>query len=198
MPKSDDTESTVDRDLLQRTFPDEVRAAIARYPDGRQASAVLSLLYLAQAAYGQVSDAAVREVAAILDMDATHVHGLVGFYTLFYDRPHGAFVIHYCNDLPCALRGADDLLTRLCARLGLQPGETSADGLFTLETVKCLAACDRAPLMQVNLEYFYDLTDERLDEIIADLRAIAAAEPPRRPPYGYGPPSAARAALAVR
>jgi NADH-quinone oxidoreductase subunit E len=179
----------VSRDVLQRTFPDDVRAAIAQIPPGREASAVLPMLYLAQAAYGHLTDDAIREVADLVALDATRVRGLVGFYTLFYDRPHGGYVIHYCTDLPCALRGAGDLLPALCARLGIQPGETSADGLFTLETVKCLAACDRAPVMQVNLEYCGDLTEARLDEILADLRALAAAAPARRPPFGFGPPS---------
>ena len=185
-------------DLLQRTHPDEVRAALARYPAGGQASAVLELLYLAQAAYGHLSDDAVREVAALAGTDPTRVRGLVGFYSLLYDRPHGGYVIHFCADLPCALRGAEGVLQALCDRLGVRPGETSADGLFTVEAVKCLAACDRAPVMQVNLEYFEDLTEARLDEIIADLRALAASGPPRRPPFGFGPPSGIRAAAGAR
>jgi len=175
--------------LLQRTFPNEVQSAIAGYPPGRQASAVLRLLYLAQAAYGRVTAEAIEEVASILDMDPTHVRGLVGFYTLFLEHPHGGYVVQFCNDLPCALRGAEDFLPTLERKLGCRAGETSADGLFTLECVMCLAACDRAPMMQVNLEYFHDLTPERLDEIVSDLRAKAAAGPPRRPPFGFGPPS---------
>jgi NADH-quinone oxidoreductase subunit E len=174
---------------LQNTFPTEVQAAIGTYPPGRQASAVLRLLYLAQAAYGHITDEAVDEVAGLLDMDPTHVRGLVGFYTLFLDHPHGGYVVQYCNDLPCALRGAEDFLPTLVEKLSCQPGETSADGLFTLECVMCLAACDRAPMMQVNLEYVCDLTAEKLDTLIADLRARAAANPPRRAPFGYGPPS---------
>lgn len=176
-------------DLLERTYPQEVRAALEQYPPGRQSSAVLRLLYLAQAAYGRLNAEAVGEVASLVDLDPTQVRGLVGFYTLLLEEPHGGYVVHYCNDLPCALRGADDFLPTLCRKLGAQPGETSADGLFTLEPVMCLAACDRAPMMQVNLEYFYDLTEERLEEVIADLRARAADRPPRRPPFGYGPPS---------
>ncbi len=176
-------------DLLERTYPNEVRAAINHFPPGRQASAVLRLLYLAQAAYGRLTAEAIGEVAALVELDPTHVRGLVGFYTLLMEAPHGGYVVHYCNDLPCALRGADDFLPTLCEKLGVQPGETSADGLFTLEPVMCLAACQRAPMMQVNLEYFYDLTPERLDQIVADLRARAAASPPRRPPFGFGPPS---------
>jgi len=184
-------------DLLQKTFPNEIQAALAKYPPGRQASAVLSLLYLAQAAYGRINAEAISEVAELLEMDPTQVRGLVGFYSLFYEERHGGNVVHYCNDLPCALRGAEDFLPVLEETLGCKAGETSADGLFTLECVMCLAACDRAPMMQVNLEYFCDLTPERLDAIVADLRARAAANPPRRAPFGFGPPSEiASAALA--
>jgi NADH-quinone oxidoreductase subunit E len=178
-------------DRIARTFPDLVHACLAKYPDGHGASAVLELLYLAQAAYGYLDDAAVTEVATLTGLDATRIRGLVGFYSLFYDRPHGRYVIHFCTDLPCALRGADELLPELCARLGIAPGETTPDGLFTLETVKCLAACDRAPVMQVNLTYFHDLAERDLDGIIADLRALAAVDPPFLPPYGAGPPPAA-------
>jgi NADH-quinone oxidoreductase subunit E len=176
-------------DLLERTFPDQVRAAIAMYPPGRQASAVLQLLYLAQTAYGELSPAAIDDVARLLDMDATQVRGLVGFYALLYEEFPGGYVIHYCTDLPCALRGAEDLFPVLCQKLGLDGEGRSPDGLFRVEKAMCLAACDRAPVMQVNLEYCYDLTPETLDSIVADLRARAAADPPRRLPFGFGPAS---------
>lgn len=176
-------------DLLERTYPNEVRAAIAKYPPGRQASAVLGLMYLAQAAYGHLSGEAVDEVARLLDMDPTQVRGLVGFYSLFYEDEPGGYVIHYCTDLPCALRGAEGFFDVLCQKLGLAGEGLSPDGLFRLERVMCLAACDRAPVMQVNLQYFHDLTPETLDELIADLRARAAAGPPRRAPLGFGPPA---------
>lgn len=178
-------------DRLARTFPDEIRAAVAKYPPTRQASAVLNLLYLAQAAYGRITDEAVAEVADLLEMDPTQVKGVVGFYSLFKQEPHGRFVLHYCTDLPCMLRGAGELLPALCAAVGADPGSTSADGLFSVETAMCLAACDRAPMMQVNLEFAYDLTPERIDEIVAELRALAATDPPPAPapPFGFGPPS---------
>jgi NADH-quinone oxidoreductase subunit E len=183
-------------DLLLRSFPDEVRKAIAKFPEGRQASAVLTLLYHAQAAYGQLTPEAIREVASLLEMDATHVRGVAGFYSLFYEEPQGGFVVHYCDDLPCALRGSSEFLPTLSEKLGCQPGETSADGLFSLERVMCLAACDRAPMMQINLEYFHDLDDKTVDEIIAMLRERAANNPARRAPFGYGPPSEMEGAAA--
>ena len=175
--------------LLQDTFPDEVAAAVAKYPDGRQASAVLNLLYLAQAAYGRITDQAVEEVAEALSMDATQVRGVVGFYTLLKEEPHGRYVVHYCTDLPCALRGAAAFKGEVCRAFGTEFRSTSADGLFSLEEAMCLADCDRAPMMQVNLEYVHDLTPETLDALVTELRARAAAGPPPRAPYGFGPPS---------
>lgn len=179
-------------DLLRRHHQAEIDAAVAKYPPGRQAAAAIELLYCAQAAYGHLTDEAVAEVAQVLGMEPTHVEALVGFYTLFLDRPHGRCVVHYCNDMPCALRGAEELLPDLVTRLGCAPGETSPDGMFSLETVMCLAACDHAPMMQVNLEYFEDLTVEKLDQIVADLR-VRAAGAPLKPPFGVGPPSQAAA-----
>jgi len=175
--------------LLQQTFPSEMAAAIAKYPDGRSASAVLNLLYLAQAAYGRITAEAIEEVAQALAMDPTQVRGVVGFYTLLKEEPHGKYVVHYCTDLPCALRGAEAFKGEVCRAFGAGFGETSADGLFSLEEAMCLADCDRAPMMQVNLEYVHDLTAESLDALVADLRARAADAPPPRAPFGYGPPS---------
>lgn len=176
-------------DLLQQRFGPEIQAAFARYPAGREKSAALQLLYLAQAAYGHLSTEAIEEVAGLIGTDSTHVRGLAGFYSLFFERPHGGYVVQYCNDLPCALRGADDFLPVLEEKLGCKAGQTSDDGLFTLECVMCLAACDRAPMAQINLEYVYDLDAASLEALVAELRAKAAANPPRQAPFGYGPPS---------
>lgn len=176
-------------DLLRRRFASEIEAAFARYPEGRRKSAALQLLYLAQAAYGHLNTEAIEEVADLIGTDSTHVRGLAGFYSLFFERPHGGFVVQYCNDLPCALRGADDFLPVLEEKLGCKAGHSSEDGLFTLECVMCLAACDRAPMAQINLDYVYDLSPESLDALVAELRAKAAAEPERRAPFGFGPPS---------
>lgn len=174
-------------DRLQRAFGPEVKAAVAKYPSGRQASAVLDLLYLAQAAYGRITTEAIDEVASVLQMDPTQVRGVAGFYSLFKEEPHGAFVVHYCTDLPCALRGAEAFLPRVCRAFGVaKAGETSPDGLFSVEEAMCLAACDRAPMMQVNLSYFHDLNDARLDEIVTALRARAAEGRTAGAPFGVG------------
>lgn len=174
-------------DRLQRAFAADVQAAIAKYPADRKASAVLDLLYMAQAAYGRVTTEAIEEVASLLEMDPTQVRGVVGFYSLFKEEPHGRMVVHYCTDLPCALRGAEAFLPEVCRAFGVaKPGETSADGLFSVEEAMCLAACDRAPMMQVNLSYFHDLTLERLDGIVTALRAKAEGQSEPGAPYGLG------------
>ena len=136
-------------DLLRQRFGPEVQAAFARYPAGREKSAALPLLYLAQAAYGYLSTEAIEEVARLIGVDSTHVRGLAGFYSLFLEQPHGGYVVQYCNDLPCALRGAEKFGDALCAKLGVKWHGTTADGEFTLEPVMCLAACDKAPMFQI-------------------------------------------------
>ena len=175
------------RDLLRATFPDRIREELGRYPSDRPASATIALLYLAQAAYGHMTASAVEEVAELVCVDPSRVRALVGFYSLLRRAPTGGWLIHVCTDLPCALRGADAFLDRLCSRLGIAPGETTADGLFTVEEAMCLAACDRAPVMQVNLAYADGLDDEALDAILDDLRSRADRGDMGRPPLGFGP-----------
>jgi len=154
--------------MLLEKAKDELDSILAKYPNKR--SALLPTLYVAQREYGHLTDEAIQEVADILDMTPTQVRTVVGFYTLFYTDPLGKHVIQICDDLPCALRGSGDLVEHACQRLGIRPGETTEDGLFTLETVVCIAACDRAPVMQVDVEYFENLTPERFDEIVDKLR----------------------------
>jgi NADH-quinone oxidoreductase subunit E len=118
------------------------------------------------------------EVAGILGISTTDVASVVGFYTLFHDKHGGKFRIQVCTDLPCALRGADQFMEQLCERLGVEPGETTPDGLFTVEAVMCLAACDKAPMFQVQsskgLEYHENQTVENALSLIEGLRAQVA------------------------
>ena len=146
---------------------------LKNYPPDRKASAVLYACYLAQEDNPDhyISQQDVRDIADLLDMEATEVQGVIGFYTLLYEQPMGKYVIHYCNDLPCALRGADQFLHVLEHKLGIGHGETTPDGLFTLEEAMCIGACHRAPCMQINLEFQEFLTDEKVDRIIDMLRA---------------------------
>ena len=134
--------------LLQK-YPAEVNGLLAKYPSQFKRSAVMPLLYLAQRDEGFVGRQALVDIAEILDISSTEVSSIVGFYSLYYDEPAGRYRIQVCNDLPCALRGAEKFLHELCERLGIQEGGTTPDGLFTVEAVKCLAACHRAPMFQV-------------------------------------------------
>ena len=135
-------------EILEK-YKEEVEAILAKYPENFQRSAVMPLLYLAQREQGYVSRRAMADIAEITGISVTEVASVAGFYTLFYEEPHGRYHIQVCNDLPCAMRGAEQFLQELCGYLGVEVGETTADGLFTVEAVKCLAACHRAPMFQV-------------------------------------------------
>ena len=163
--------------MLRDKYASEIQKILDKYPPERKRSAVLPILYLAQSEYGYCTPEAIEEVAAILGLDPTEVNSVVGFYTLFYDRPIGQHVIQVCNDLPCALRGADRFVDHVCAGLGLDKhalehgGQTTADGQFTVETVMCIAACDKAPCAQIDLEFAELLTPEKFDALLESLRA---------------------------
>ncbi len=149
----------------------ELTEILKKYPADRKMSAVLPALYLAQREKNWLADEDIEAVAEALDISPTHVHSVIGFYTLFRKEPTGKYLVQVCTDLPCALRGAEAFYQRLCQRLGLSPqGGTTADGLFTVEEVVCIAACDKAPCAQINLEYYENLTDEQMDGVIEQLR----------------------------
>lgn len=158
--------------MLLATHHDEISAILGRYASPR--SAVLPLLYLAQDTYGHLTAAAIREVASILDLPPTDVFEVVGFYTLYYAKPVGTWMLQVCDDVPCCYLGAEELITALIQTLGIHEEQTTNDGMFTLQRVKCLAACDRAPVVQANLDYLYDVTAERATTMLNELRARAA------------------------
>ena len=158
--------------MFAEKYKREITDILSKYPDKR--SAVLPMMHLAQREYGYMSQEAMTEVAGILDLDPTHVLSLAGFYTLYYEEPVGKYVLEICNDLACALRGADDFVEMACEKLGVSPEETTEDGLFTLKTVMCLAACDKAPMLQCNLEYQENLDEDKLDALLAELRQKAS------------------------
>ncbi|MFN7974039.1 MAG: NAD(P)H-dependent oxidoreductase subunit E [Acidobacteriota bacterium] len=150
--------------------PDELRAIqeiVGRYPD-RQA-ALLPVLRMAQDRSRWLSDDVMEAVGNALDLPPAHVAGVASFYTLFYKRPVGKYVLGICRNLSCALLGAEELIEHAKKRLSLGEADTSADGKFTLETAECLAACDGAPCLQVNDAYHLNVTPERFDDIVAKL-----------------------------
>jgi NADH-quinone oxidoreductase subunit E len=158
--------------MLQETHATEIQTIVARYANRR--SAVLPLLYIAQDSYGHLTPAAIEEVADILSLPVTDVHEVVGFYTLFYNRPMGTWVLQVCDDVPCCYLGAEELISALKHSLRISEEQTTPDGVFTLQRVKCLAACDRAPVVQANLDYIYDVDAGRVDALLNDLRARVA------------------------
>jgi len=159
---------------LAERYASEVQAILAKYPSEQKRSAVMPLLYLAQSQGGYVTKRAMQDIAGILEITPTEVASIVGFYSLYYDEPAGNYRIQVCNDLPCALRGADDFLAKLCENLGIKVGETTPDGVVTLEAVMCLAGCDKAPLFQVQsaagLTYHENQTVESALALVEQLR----------------------------
>lgn len=129
-------------------YADRIAQHLAKYPDKR--SAVMPLLYVAQEEYGWVNQAAIEEVSQIIDIDPTQVRSIAGFYTMYSEKPKGKYWLQVCNDLACALRGADEFHHDLLHELHIEEGGTTEDALFTVEHVMCLGACDRAPMLQCN------------------------------------------------
>ena len=162
---------------IAETYADEIEKIIAKYPPEHKRSAVMMMLYIAQREDGYVTKQDINEIAEILEMTPTEVITLVGFYTLYHNEPGGKYRIQVCDDLPCALRGADEFLEKLCENLGIKVGETTDDGLVSVEGVKCLAACDKAPMFQVQtgegLAYHEEMTVDNTMEIINSWREEA-------------------------
>ena len=160
--------------MLAEKYPEEVKKILAKYPPEQKRSAVMPLLYLAQRDGGYVTKEAMAEIAGMLDITTTEVASLIGFYTLFHDEKAGKYRMQVCTDLSCALRGADKFLEELCGNLGIKVGETTPDGLVTVEAVMCLAGCDKAPMFQLQsadgIEYHENMTVDRTMELVEALR----------------------------
>ena len=135
--------------MLAEKYRDQIESILARYPADQKRSAVMPLLYLAQSEYGYLSPEAMGEVGGLIGVSATDVAGIVGFYTLYYDHPAGKRRMQICTDLPCALRGAEAMAEGVCQKLNVKLGQTTEDREWTVEAVMCLAACDKAPMFQV-------------------------------------------------
>jgi len=146
----------------------EIQEILTHYPDKR--SALLPILNLAQAEFGYISEEVMVLVARLLDLTPPKVYEVLTFYTLLNDRPVGKYLIQLCRTLSCALIGSENILGHLKQRLGIEIGETTPDGLFTLRTVECLASCGTAPVMQINGAFYEKLTREKVDRILDDLK----------------------------
>lgn len=159
---------------LAEKYPKEIEKILAKYPPEHKRSALMPLLYLAQREQGYVDLHAMQEIAGLLEITETEVASMIGFYTLYHDKPEGKLRIQVCVDLPCALRGADKFLADLCASLHIEPGGTTADGLVTVEPVMCLAACNKAPVFQTQgpdgIAYHENMTVEKTLELVEAVR----------------------------
>ena len=144
---------------------------IQRYPPDRRRSAVLPALYLVQYQQGYITASAMRHVAELLGITAADVEDVVSFYTMFYTRPVGKFVLQVCRTLSCALNGAERVTEELAAKLGVAPGQTDPSGTFTLVEVECLGACDRAPVVMVNDAWHECLKPDDAAKLVDDLKA---------------------------
>jgi NADH-quinone oxidoreductase subunit E len=143
---------------------------VRRYPPDRRRSAVLPALYLAQSQQGYITANAIRHVADLLGITRADVEDVVSYYTMFYTRPVGRFVINVCRTLSCAVNGAERVTEALCARLGIRPGETDPSGTFTVVEVECLGACDRAPVVMVNDAWHERQSPESVGTLLDELR----------------------------
>ncbi len=138
----------------------EYRAILGRYPERR--AALLPTLWLAQREFGWLSLPVLEYVARLMELPLAWVTSTASFYTMYWKQPPGRWHLQVCRTLPCALRGAEGVRAAVEERLGIRPGEKTADGRFSLEEVECLASCDTAPVLQVNnTEYHENLTVER-------------------------------------
>ena len=156
----------------------EIQAILAKYPPEHKRSAVMPLLYLAQRVYGHLDRQAIAEVGALLDLDPTEVGSLIGFYTLYHDRPRPTYRLQVCTDLPCALRGAEAFARELRQGLGVTQEAPAADGQIAVEEVKCLAACDRVPVFQLQesggIHYYESQSIESALAVVEQLRSRSA------------------------
>jgi NADH-quinone oxidoreductase subunit E len=144
---------------------------VLRYPSDRRRSAVLPALYLVQYQQGYITANAMRYVAGLLEMTAADVEDVVSYYTMFYTKPVGRFVLNVCRTLSCAVNGAERVTEEICMALKIKPGETDPSGTFTLLEVECLGACDRAPVLLINDAWHECLKPDDVPKLLNDIRA---------------------------
>jgi len=153
----------------------EVDRLISFYPEGKQKSAVLPVLHLAQQEFGGWLDVPVMDyVATLLKLEPIEVYEVATFYSMYNLKPVGRYVFEVCQTGPCMIKGNDDIIKYIGGKLGIKPGETTSDGMFSLKTVECLGACGYAPMMQLGKYYREHLTKEKVDAIIDECRKNSA------------------------
>jgi NADH-quinone oxidoreductase E subunit len=159
--------------MLKEKYQKEIDELLSRYPVKR--SALIPLLYLAQQENGYITEAAMIEIAGLLKLTPPQVYETATFYTMLNLKKVGRFHIQVCKSLMCALVGSDTVIGWIKTKVGIGPGETTPEGLFTLTAVECLAACGTGPMMQINDDYYERLTEEKVDRILADLKSTGTS-----------------------
>ena len=155
----------------------EFKRLVARYPEGKQKSALLPVLHLAQENFdGWLSTPVMDYVASLLSIEPIEVYEVASFYSMYNLKPVGKFVFEVCQTGPCMISGSDNIIAYIQQQLDIKPGETTKDGIFTLKLVECLGACGYAPMMQVGKIYKEHLTKAKVDSIIAEYRTQAAVK----------------------
>jgi NADH-quinone oxidoreductase subunit E len=159
--------------MLKEKYQKEIDEILSRYPVKR--SALIPLLYLAQREIGHITEAAMIEIAGLLKLTPPQVYETATFYTMLNLNKVGRFHIQVCKSLMCALVGSDTVIGWIKTKVGIGPGESTPDGLFTLTAVECLAACGTGPMMQINDDYYERLTEDKVDRILADLKSTGTS-----------------------
>lgn len=157
---------------MARLSADNVKIAeeiISRYP--RKRSATIPLCHLAQQQDGHLTQDSIEHIAELVEAEPAEIQGVASFYEMFKFEPVGKYVVGVCTNISCMLMGGEELLEHCSSTLGVKPGSTTNDGLFTLEETECLAACTEAPMLQVNYRYFHKIANSEFDTLVEDLKA---------------------------
>jgi NADH-quinone oxidoreductase subunit E len=153
----------------------EVQRIINFYPEGKQKSALIPVLHLAQQEFGGwLSTETMDYVASVLNLSPIEVYEVATFYSMYNLKPVGKYMFEVCQTGPCMINGSDEIIQYIFEKLGIKPGETTADGIFTLKTVECLGACGYAPMMQMGKNYKEHLTKEKVDAIVESCKTLQA------------------------
>ncbi len=145
-----------------------IEKSISKYPEKK--AAVMDALYVAQEQNGYITNEVMEEIAKILEMPVSDVYGVATFYTMYHKKPVGKYHLQVCTNVSCMLKGGMELLKQLKDELGIEEGEITSDGLFSIEEVECMGACGGAPMISANYDYYENLTPEKLRNLINDLR----------------------------
>ena len=154
--------------MLSESASQQIQDLISKYPEKR--SALIPSLHIAQKELGYISQDTMREVAQIFGLSPNEVHEVTSFYTMFHRKPVGKYVIQVCTNISCQICNAEGIMDHLTKKLGIKPGETTPDNKFTLLEVECLASCGTSPVVQINEDYYEDLTPEKLSMILDGLK----------------------------